>query len=544
MRFFYWQVVAGRKLAKEAVNQRIKVELVTSSRGKIFARDGYPLVLNRKLYSLFLWRPEIKVSWESLIDRLAAILGGEEKEEKREVLKERIEKGSNWICLEKRVTEEEKKKIEELGLTGLSFEEEEVRFYPEGSSAAHLLGFLGQDETGRTKGFFGLEGFYDRQLRGVWEVRVKEKGVFSWLDFLGRNEDEEKKGRDLYLYLDRTIQFLALEELKKGIKKYGAQSGWVVVLSPEGEVLAMAAWPNYDPARYFEFKPEFYPNPVIATTFEPGSIFKPLVVAAALEEGVVKPEDRCEICDGPVRIGEYQIETWNNQYYPQSTIGEIIKHSDNVGMVWVSGRLGKEKLIFWLKRLGFDRKTGIDLEEESYHPLRPENEWYPIDLATVAFGQGIAVTPIQMIRAFTALANGGRLVSPRVVAKIEGEKEKWWERKREEEKIFSSETIKQLEEILVTAVEEGEAKWTKLKGYRVAGKTGTAQIPLSGHYDEEKTIASFIGFVPAEKPRFVMLVSLREPTASPWGAETAAPLWFSLAKKILYYLGVPPSRGD
>ena len=220
---------------------------------------------------------------------------------------------------------------------------------------------------------------------------------------------------------------------------------------------------------------------------------------------------------------------------------KVLERSSNVGMVYVGRKLGKEKLIGFMKQFGLGAPTGIDLEEETSPELRPERAWSEIDLATASFGQGIAVTPIQMIRAVGALANNGALMEPHVVASIVDERGKAVDIKpKKVRQVISPSTARIITEMMVAAVDNGEAKWAKPKGYRIAGKTGTAQIPVAGHYDEDKTIASFVGFAPADNPRFVMLVTLREPSSSPWGSETAAPLFFTISRDLFTYWGIPP----
>ena len=244
--------------------------------------------------------------------------------------------------------------------------------------------------------------------------------------------------------------------------------------------------------------------------------------------------------NGPVNVGEYTVRTWNDEYHGTTTMTKILEHSSNVGMVYVGGKLGKEKLIGFLKQFGIGTPTGIDLEEESSPLLRPERDWSEIDLATASFGQGIAVTPIQMVRAVAALANGGALMEPHVVAQIDDKGRSVSIKPKKVRQVISPTTSRIITEMMVAAVDNGEAKWAKPAGYRIAGKTGTAQIPVSGHYDKDKTIASFVGFAPADDPKFVMLVTLREPSTSPWGSETAAPLFFAIARDLFSYWGISP----
>lgn len=219
---------------------------------------------------------------------------------------------------------------------------------------------------------------------------------------------------------------------------------------------------------------------------------------------------------------------------------EIIQYSDNVGMAYVAEKLGTEKMVSYLKKFGLGEETGVDLEEEGTPFLRKESDWAKIDLATAGFGQGVAITPIQMVTATAALANGGKLLEPQVAREIKSPEKEIEIKPKVKREVISEKTAKILTEMMINSVEKGEAKWAKPSGFRIAGKTGTAQIPIAGHYDKEKTIASFVGFAPADNPRFVMLVTLREPTSSPWGSETAAPLWFDIAKEIFVRWGILP----
>jgi cell division protein FtsI (penicillin-binding protein 3)/stage V sporulation protein D (sporulation-specific penicillin-binding protein) len=263
-------------------------------------------------------------------------------------------------------------------------------------------------------------------------------------------------------------------------------------------------------------------------------------MAAALEEHAVTRETPCDsTCDGPVTIGNFTIRTWDNQYHPGQTMQQVLERSDNTGMIFVAFQLGKEKFVDYINKFGFGHTTGIDLQEETVPALR--EKWGDIDLATASFGQGIAVTGIQMVRAVAAIANGGYLIEPKVVSEVIADTP-IPVNSATKERIITEDTARILTQMMVDATHKGEARWAVLRDYQIAGKTGTAQIPISGHYDQEKTIASFIGFAPAQDPKFVMLVKLREPSSSPWAAETAAPLWHQLASDVLFHLNIPPDK--
>lgn len=526
-RLFYWQVGSFRDLFKAAREQHLGKKEIPSTRGSIFSSDGFPLVLNKRSYLLFAQPHQIDDP-EKVYNKINQIFPLDQKSFFEAVSNKKI----YWYPLAKRINTAIKEKLESQDISGIGFEPQWIRFYPEASMAAHLLGFVGSDESGQPKGYFGLEGYYDRELRGVSGLRQEERDLFGRPIMFGQRwEKKQRQGRDLFLYLDRTTQFMVEEQLKKGIEKYGAVSGSVVIMEPKtGSILAMVSEDRNN-----------FPNPVISSSFEPGSVFKPIVMAMAIDLGLVNPKTICDSCSGPIGIGEYTIKTWNEKYYPSSTMTEVIQHSDNVGMVFVSRKIGIKNFVNYFEKFGFGQKTDIDLEGESASVLRQKDSWKEIDLATAGFGQGIAVTPIQLVTATATIANGGKLVTPKVVKKIKDEEKEILIKTDEGKQIIRPITAKVITQMMVNAVEKGEAKWAKPKGIKIAGKTGTAQIPVAGHYDEEKTIASFVGFAPADDPKFVMLVILREPKSSPWGSETAAPLWFEIAKRIFRLWGIPPS---
>ncbi|MDA1316925.1 MAG: penicillin-binding transpeptidase domain-containing protein, partial [bacterium] len=266
---------------------------------------------------------------------------------------------------------------------------------------------------------------------------------------------------------------------------------------------------------------------------------KPLVVAAGLEEGVVKPNDIFDE-SGPTQIGDYTIRNWNNEYKGNITISNVLEKSSNIGMVYIGEKLGKQKMYDYVQLYGFGEYTTIDLQGESSGQVKQFADWYPIDTATMAFGQGVSVTGIQLVRAFASVINGGNLMRPYVVQEVI---EDGHSKKREpqvQQRILSEKTSAQMRKMLVSTVNRAEAKWDIPEGFTFGGKTGTAQIAVQGTYDASKTIASFIGFAPAEDPAFLMLVVVREPESSEWGSETAAPLFFDIAEELLIYYNVSP----
>lgn len=557
-RLFYWQVIKAEELTAQAADQRENITKIPASRGKILTQDNFPLVSNKKAFLLFANPYKIQEDKkEKLAEDLAPFLLKEDEatfsgKEKEEIVKEEIKKTKElfnladkfWVPLKHKISPEEKIKIERISAEGLGFEEETVRFYPEASMSAHMLGFVGSDLAGEATGYFGLEGYYDLELKGKEGLLMQEKDAHNLPILTGFfNKEEKRDGKNLVLHLDRSVQLIAEQELKKGIDKYGAKSGYIIIMEPySGAILAMASFPAYHPEKFSEYEEGLYKNPAIAEPYEPGSTFKILVMSAALNEETVTGQTKCDICDGPYKIDKYTIKTWNEKYYPGENMTEVIQHSDNVGMVFVSQKLGREKLIDYLEKFGIGEKTGIDLQEEVAASLKKKETWNEVDLATASFGQGLAVTGIQMIRAVTAIANGGQLLEPHVVDKIIGEDKTLHISPKVSRTVIKEKTASEVTQMMVNAIDQGEAKWAKPKGYKIAGKTGTAQIPVAGHYDTEKTIASFIGFAPADKPKFIMLTYLREPTSSPWGSETAAPLFFNVARRLFLYWGIQPEE--
>lgn len=540
-RLSYWQVVKAGELRTAAERQRTQSQEIPASRGEILDSQGYPLATNQASFLLY---ADPRLSKTVTASQLKDLADSLQSSQSADLLSMLTMPDRAWIQVANRLSPQTREKIEKLKIAGLGFETWPQRFYPEGSISGQLLGFVGRDENGSSRGYFGLEGYYDKQLSGVAGRVVQETDALNRPIVIGsQNYLPAQEGRTLHTSIDRTLQYIIYEKLTSGLARYQAVSGTVSVLDPKtGRVLAMISLPNYDPDQYQKFDPVLYKNPIVSDTFEPGSTFKALIMAAAIDAGVVKSDTECNICQGPLNIGEYTIRTWNDKYYPQSTMSEVLQHSDNVGMVFVGRRLGKAKLLSYINKFGFGHPTGIDLQEEQVPTLRSDNEWYEIDLATATFGQGIAVTPMQMLRAISAVANRGKMITPRVVSQVVSKSEKQETPRTNTVNVISPEAAAQVTEMMVEAVDRGEAKWAKPAGFAIAGKTGTAQIPVAGHYDKDKTIASFIGFAPAYDPKFAMLVTLNEPKSSPWGSETAAPLWFDIARDILRYYQIPPSH--
>lgn len=559
VRLFFWQVIKGEDLADLARLQYKGGSEITAPRGEILASDGTWLAATKPVWLLFANPKRIETSEiDRVSEKLAEILieksADDEsvKDYKARLLEETLrikglllKRDLSWVAIKHKVDRDIRNEIEHMNVSGFGFEDAEVREYPEASIAAQLLGFVGKDDNGHDKGYFGLEGYYDLMLSGNSGYLTREadpRGVP--ILFSGNlSEIPAIKGVDLVTSIDKTVQLTIEQKLHDGIKKYDAQGGSVVVMGPKsGEILGMAAYPSFDPADYRSYNNDLFKNPVISSTYEPGSIMKVVIMAAALDAGLVKPDTKCPICDGPYKVGKYLIRTWNDQYRPNSDMTEVVVESDNVGMSYVGNLLGKDRMHDYLTKFGFGLTTGVDLQGEVAPSLRKKGTWSDVDLATSSFGQGVAVTSMQMINAVSTIANGGVSIKPHVVKKVVSGG--WSQDVKPEfgERVISQKAASEISAMMAAAASKGESKWTYLSGYKIAGKTGTAQIPIEGHYDAEQTIVSFIGFAPYDDPKFVMLVTLVKPQSSPWAAETAAPLWYKIAEDIFTYYGIQPEK--
>ena len=538
IRLFYWQVINSDGLKGIAEKQISTTLDIPAQRGRIYSSDKSPLVINQRSYLVYLEPHKVKN-----INQTVKIISKDLQTDESSISAKIMNNELIWISVARKISEDKMIKLKNEKLEGVGFINEPKRFYPEASMAAHLLGFVGKNTKGSDQGYFGVEGYYDNQLRGRDGFIRIEKDVLGNPILSGRyDEIPAELGRDLVMTIDRSVQFTAEKKLLEGVQKFGAKGGSVIILNPKtGAVLAMVSYPSFDPDDYVNYPSNYYKNPTVSSSYEPGSTFKVLVMAAALNEGKIKPDTIYEE-NGPVEIGGYTINTWNQKYHGKISISQILEYSSNVGMVFIESQLGDENFIKYITQLGFGKLTDVDLEGESSPDLRPLNKWYKIDYATASFGQGIAVTPLQMIRAVAAVANGGMLLKPYVVQSIvtDGGK-KIDTQPKVIRQVFKKEVAAMVTEMMVSAVDNGETRNLKPSGFRIAGKTGTAQIPIQGHYDAQKTIASFVGFAPVDDPKFIMLVTINEPTSSPWGSETAAPVFFSIASELFSYYGISPS---
>ena len=529
-----------------AKNQYYIQEKNPSKRGVIYATDitapekVYPIATNIEDYSVSVVPKNIKDK-RATAEKLAGILDMKEDE-----VFEKINNDKPYIPPIKKSLEKDKAdKIVELKLAGVFIEPESSRFYPENSLASHVLGFVNAED----KGNYGIEGFYDDQLRGRGGTIEGEKDTLGRLISV-QKEEAVKDGTDLVLTIERNVQYIAQEKLKQAIEKYQADDGSITIIeSSTGKILAMAAYPDYDPNKFNEVpvdNQKVFLNPVISNVYEPGSIFKPVVMSFAVNEGKVEPDTEGVFSNMTV-VGGYEIRTATNKAFGKETMTQVLENSDNVAMVWIAGELGNETMYKYLIDYGFGQKYNIDLTGETSGSVTDVSKWRDITRSTISFGQGISVTPLQILMATAAIANNGKLMKPYVMEKmVRSEKGEVETAPTEIRQVISEDTAQKLAGMMVSVVEKGHGKLAGVAGYKVAGKTGTAQIPKpdseGGGYYEDRHIGSFAGFFPADNPRFAMLVRLTNPKNTEWAESSAAPTFGEMAKWLLDYYQIPPSQ--
>ena len=540
------QIVEHQFYAKWAQEQQVRsIRMDQPPRGVIRDRDGHLLAGNGVRYAVEA-APASMVNREEAAEQLASVLHLPASHLEAE-LSRRNDKGEylTWLRIASPVSRRVGEDIVKLDIPGVTVKPRWKRMYPEGSLASHALGFA-TSETG----FYGVEGFYDAMLQPEpveWEGPLDPNSVpVPWEPIAG---EFPRRGVDVDLTLDRTVQSLVEDELARALVTYQAQSGTIIVMEPETfGILGMASLPTYNPedyARFADQDPTLFEDPAVSRQYEPGSVFKIVTVAAALDAGIVNPNttyhDR-----GWIEVGGQAIRNAEQKVYGNQTVTDILVKSLNVGAAWLSTTMGPDTFYEYVQSFGFGEVTNVDLAGEVGGQLwLPEDieEWSPSNLGTNAFGQGVAVTPLQMITAMATVANDGTRLRPHIVARrraSDGTVSVF--RPVAEEQVMAPETARTLTDLMVQVVEHGHALG-RVEGYQVAGKTGTAQIPVPGGYAQEGTITTFVGFGPVPDPAVVVLVKLDRPQSSQWATQTAAPTFSHLTERLFRVLGVPPG-GD
>ncbi|MBU1119465.1 penicillin-binding protein 2 [Patescibacteria group bacterium] len=545
-RLFDVQILRGNYYSALASGQHQIFEDLFPSRGTIyiedkFSKDLYPLAVNKKMYLIYAV-PRSVEDPHGTSEKLHDVLDMPTEEIYARLSKE----DDVYEPIKRRVPEDVKDEVMEEHIRGISYQPEHVRYYTENEFASHILGFLGYEGDKQT-GKYGLEGYYDTKLAGEKGFLAADKDALGRFVIGGRKLfTEATDGSHLVLTIDRVIQYKVEKILKESVEQFGAESGSVVIMDPtNGEIIALANSPDFNPNEYSKVDDVgVFTNTAIYELYEPGSAFKPLVVAAAINSGLISPNTVIED-SGSVKIDKYTIKNSDLAANGNITITEVLERSSNIGMVQVGNMLGRDRLYNYLERFGFTDLTGIDLNSEAMTNISEPRTWSEVDLATVSFGQGVAVTPLRLVNAMASIANGGKLVKPHIVKKYihSDESEELVPTDFHREAVSKS-TADTVAAMMVSVVEHGNANTAKIPGYKIAGKTGTAQVAKEGArgYDPNKKITSFVGFGPVHDPKFVVLVKFNNPGGDVWGASTAAPTFKKIAEELIKYYQIPPTE--
>jgi cell division protein FtsI/penicillin-binding protein 2 len=531
---FRWQVLERQTFLALAEEEHQAEATIRPRRGAIYDRDGFLLAADTFQYSVSASPPMVSDPYATA-DRLFPLL-----RMGRDDTLAALTSDAAWVPLARGVPQPLGETILDWDITGIQVESHAKRVYPGEELAAHLLGFVNDNDNG----FYGVEGYYDAMLRGAPGLRQGERDPFGSSIPIGPGQYiPPRDGKSLVLTIDRTAQYVVERELADAVASYQAESGTVVVLDPKsGAVLAIASWPTYDPNRFAETDQKLFPNPAVSEQYEPGSVFKVITMAAGLDSGVITP-DTTIYDGGMIEVGGRTIYNWDRQPYAVVDMTTVLGKSLNVGAAQVSVTLGKERFYTYVRRFGFGRITEVDLDSEGPGTLKApgDADWHESDLGTNSFGQGIAVTPLQMAVAMVAVANDGLLMKPYIVQEfIEGDRTVSVQ-PTVVRRVILAQTAQTLTDMLITAVNQ-ETELAQVPGYRVAGKTGTAQIPVPGGYHPTLTVASFAGYLPADDPALMILVVIHKPQTSPWGGQVAAPVFARIAQQLVVLFDIPPDE--
>ena len=543
IRIAWIQFVDGKNMTARANTQLRESKLLHSPRGTIYDRNGQELAVSGMTKSLYANPAEIKDA-DNIALAFSSILGM-----KAEDIKEKLLAGGQFIWIKRMIEPAVAKQLQEIikqyDIKGLGFLEESKRYYPNDTLAAQVLGFVGTDDIGLD----GIEMVLDKTIKGK---RIEQsvdtdshgipifKSIFNFIP----NQD----GKNVYLTLDSSIQFIVENSLDKAIKDTGAQGATVIVMNPQtGEILAMANRPTYNPNQFYKYSDNEWKNRAVSYNYEPGSTFKTIVAAAAIQEGKAYPEE-IFVDKGYVEVSGRRIKNWNDESYGNISFLDILKYSINTGFVQVGMRLGANKLTEYAQHFGFGKATGIDLPGEEAGLLFEPGDMRDSDTATMAIGQSIAVTPLQLVTAVAAIANDGVLLKPHIIKEIRNADGTLASAMSPQpvRQVISSQTARTIASMMEKEVSEGGGNKAAVKGYHFAGKTGTAEkLKDDGSgYAAGRYVASFIGFGPVENPQVVVLVVLDDPSGVYYGGQIAAPVASDILGKIMRHLNIHPYVKD
>ena len=527
VRATWLQTVRAESLSSLGLTQHRESVTIPAGRGTIFDRSGLELALGERATTVYANPMQIMNPRRAAVavERTLGLSADG-------IFPTLADRSHGFVYVARQADPAQAAALQRLKLPGFGFYPEEHRTYPQGSVAAQVLGFVGTDGNGLS----GLELQYEKELAGrAGKETVVKDPSGRVIDVQG--ERAEVPGRDLHLTLDHSIQANAEEVLRDTVRKWAAKSASAIVLDPRtGAILAMAVQPGYDANRFPSAPIDLQRNRTVTDTYEPGSTFKLMTVAGALSERIVAPATRFTL-PYSLHVADRVIHDAEERRTVNYSVAQILAHSSNIGAITLAQMLGRTRLSSWITRFGFGRTTGVDFPGESPGIVLQPDKWSGSTIGNVPIGQGIAVTPVQMAAAYAAIANRGIWSRPHLVDHVAGGGRPSLNKRR----LVSARTAEQLMMMLKDVVAEGTGQYAAMPGYQVAGKTGTAQKPDShGGYATGRYVASFVGIVPASRPRFVILVAVDEPRGAIWGGTVAAPAFQQIARFDLQYLEVPP----
>jgi cell division protein FtsI/penicillin-binding protein 2 len=549
LRLFQLQILQGPWYDALASGQHAFYEELIPERGTIFVQDRkdgvlYPAATNLPLGFLYA-DPRLVEDAVATAETIGGILGF--GPEQVDTLVERLrDREDPYEPIQREVPEDFLQEINRQNFPGIFSLRQPARVYPEGGLGGHVIGFVGVNEDGSRSGRYGIEGYFDEELSGSPGFLQAERDAVGGLIALGDTVFERAKdGADIVLTIDRNIQYTACRLLDEAVSAHQADGGSVVIVEPKtGAVLALCGSPNFDPNDYEKTREiDVFNNPAIFDAYEPGSIFKPVTLAAALDAGAITPATTYQDT-GAVVVDGYEIKNADGEAHGEQSMTAVLEKSLNTGVIFAMEQMGRERFAEYVERFGFGSLTGIELETETPGTIRSLFKPADVYAATATFGQGISVTPLQMAVAFAALANEGKMMQPHVVKEIRYEDGLVSTREPLEiRQVVSPYTSKLVSAMLIAVVENGHGKKAGVSGYYLAGKTGTAEVASpEGGYDEHVTIGSFAGYGPVDDPVFSMVVRIDHPRTVSWAENTAAPLFGKIAEFLLRYLEVPKER--
>ncbi|MFA5013757.1 MAG: penicillin-binding protein 2 [Candidatus Paceibacterota bacterium] len=538
---FDLQIIHGKYYKAMAQGQQTSISDEEGERGDVYFNGGEQLASTEKEPYLFISPEEISDK-EKVAEELSKLLN----KNKDEILAKAGVKGSWYEIIEKPIDSGKAKEIEALGLKGVYIGNNPKRFYPQKNNACQLIGFINEDGEAQ----YGIESYYDEKLRGKQVLKENSKNPWNFL--FGAKNDSSTGGASIYLTIDYNIQYIAEQLLAEGVEKYGYESGQIVVMAPDtGEIIAMAQYPVFDPNNYKGQKNfDVFQNASVQKLFEPGSIFKAITMAAALNEKQITPETMYNDDKGYEQYGSYKVANYNNHIWGNVSMTNVLEHSINTGVMFAERKVGHKKFVEYLDNFGFFEKSGVDLTGEVSSENKEikkalENNNSEVSFANASFGQGVNMTPLQITTAYCAIANGGNLVKPYIVKKIEKDNNIEETKPEIVRRVLTEETSNTLKQMLTSVVENGYGHLAKVPGYYIAGKTGTAQVPWTslgiskGGYSDH-TWQTFMGFAPSYNPKFVALVKLDNPVKVKTSEYSATPIFHELAEYILNYWQISP----